>query len=151
MIHIWKCCIRYYAVYRILSWMGFLYLKIQYRRCCVARISQLYSTSLSGWPSSWFNRPWVHPPGPQGEGDLPCYKTGDGCVLIYGVFWWNMIYLSYSVFGILFILRRNQVISHGVPEYDRFIDGILQTEGLQVIICAFLLYHPNHVLPNSVA
>ena len=85
------------------------------------------------------------------EGDLPCYKTGDGCVLIYGVFWWNMIYLSYSVFGILFILRGNQVISHGVPEYDRFIDGILQTEGLQVIICAFLLYHPNHVLPNSVA
>lgn len=45
----------------------------------------------------------------------------------------------------------DQIISHGVPVYDSFIDEILPSDEPQVIDCAFSQSFLDYVLPNSVA
>ena len=45
----------------------------------------------------------------------------------------------------------DQIISHGVPEFDRFIDEILPSDEPQIIDCAFSPSFLDYVLPNGVA
>ena len=45
----------------------------------------------------------------------------------------------------------DQINSHGVPEYDSFIDEILPSDEPQVIDCAFSQSFLDYVLPNGVA
>lgn len=45
----------------------------------------------------------------------------------------------------------DQSISHGVPEFDRFMDESLPSDEPQVIDCVFSQSFLDYVLPNGVA